>query len=234
MQEPSSIDVTNSDPQVASSLALSQQTCLTCGLCTSSCPVSGVDGFDPRKVVRMLSLGQVEAVVESRWPWICTMCARCTRVCPMEIDIATLVRRLRWQRERDKVPGILHKGVVNALKSGNNLGVPDDDYLFVVEDVAEEIAEEPGFEGFSLPVDKVGANILTTVHNRLVNTHNDDLKHWWKIFYAAGEDWTIPSTNWEGCNWGYFTGDDDAMRIMAGRIADHMIRLEVRNLLWCE
>ena len=234
MEEPSPIDLSNFDPQLSQSLALAQQTCLTCGLCSSSCPVSGIDGFDPRKVVRMLSLGLVEAVVESRWPWICTLCARCNQVCPMEIDIAMLVRHVRWQRDRSKVPGILHKGVVNALRTGNNLGVPDEDYLFVVEDVAEEIAEEPGFEGFTLPVDKVGANILTTVHNRLVNTHNDDLKHWWKIFYAAGEDWTIPSTNWEGCNWGYFTGDDEAMKTMVGRIADHMTRLKARNLLWCE
>lgn len=234
MQESSFIDLSDFDPQVAQSLALSQQTCLTCGLCTSSCPVSGIDGFDPRKVVRMLSLGLIEDVVESRWPWICTLCARCTRVCPKEIDIAMLVRTVRWQRDRDKVPGILHKGVVNAIRTGNNLGVPDEDYLFVVEDVAEEIAEEPGFEGFTLPVDRVGANIMTTVHNRLVNTHNDDLKHWWKIFYAAGEDWTIPSTNWEGCNWGYFTGDDEAMKTMVGRIADHMIRLKAKNLLWCE
>lgn len=234
MQDQSPIDLGVFDPKVAQSLVLAQETCLTCGLCTSSCPVSGIDGFDPRKIVRMLSLGLVEEAVESRWPWICTLCAKCTQVCPMEIDIAMLIRRVRWQRERDKVPGILHKGVTNALKSGNNLGVPDDDYLFVVEDVAEEIADEPGFEGFSLPVDRVGANILTTVHNKLVNTHNDDLKHWWKIFYAAGEDWTIPSTNWEGCNWGYFTGDDNAMKTMVGRIANHITRLEVKNLLWCE
>ena len=233
---PASLPSANDPPQSQKreSLQFAQQTCLTCGLCASCCPVSGIDGFDPRKVVRLVSLGREAEVVQSRWPWVCTMCAKCTQVCPMEIDIATLVREIRWQRDRDQVPGILHKGVVNAMKSGNNLGVPDEDYLFVVQDVAEEIVEEPGFEDFKLPVDKVGANILATVHNKLVNTHNDDLKHWWKIFHAAGENWTIPGTNWEGCNWGYFTGDDEAMKTMVGRIADHMTRLEVKNLLWCE
>ena len=76
--------------------------------------------------------------------------------------------------------------------------------------------------------------MLTTIHNKLVNTHTEDLKHWWKIFHAAGEDWTVPSANWEGTNWGYFTGDDEAMKIMAGRIYDQMQRLEVKNLLWPE
>jgi heterodisulfide reductase subunit C len=210
------------------------QACQTCARCSSVCPVAGIDGFDPRKMIRMFGMGMIQEIVDSRWPWICTMCGRCTCQCPMEIDFVEIVRHVRALRPREKVPGILHKGVANALKTGNNLGVPKEDYLFVVEDVAEEIAQEPGFEGFQLHVDKKEANILATVHNKLINTHNEDLKHWWKIFYAAGEDWTITSDNWEGCNWGYFTGDDNAMKIMAGRIAEQMQQLEIRNLLWCE
>ncbi len=211
-----------------------QDYCLTCGLCASSCPVSGVDGFDPRKLVRMLSLGIVDDLVESRWPWICTMCGKCENACPMEIRIPDAVRKIRSLREREKVPGILFKGLEAALETGNNLRLPKEDFVFIIEDVAEEIAEEPGFEGFSVPVDKKGANILTTIHNKLVNTHTEDLKHWWKIFYEAKEDWTVPSENWEGTSWGLFTGDDDAMKIMAGRIVEQMEKLEVKNLLWPE
>jgi heterodisulfide reductase subunit C len=211
-----------------------QDHCLTCALCSSSCPVSGIDGFDPRKIIRMVSLGMHSELVESRWPWICTMCGKCEHVCPMGIHIPDLMRGIRSLRDRDKVPGILHKGLEAALKTGNNLGLPTEDFVFILEDVAEEIAQEPGFEGFTVPIDKEGANILTTIHNKLVNTHTEDLKHWWKIFYAAGEDWTIPSENWEGTNWGLFTGDDPAMKIMVGRIAENMARLKARNLLWPE
>ena len=81
---------------------------------------------------------------------------------------------------------------------------------------------------------RLKTNILTTIHNKLVNTHTEDLKHWWKIFHAAGEDWTVPSENWEGVSWGYFTGDDDAMKITAERIYGQMQKLEVKNLLWPE
>jgi len=211
-----------------------QDQCLTCGICAGSCPVSGVDGFDPRKLIRMVSLGMEDKIVRSRWPWICTMCGKCEHVCPMEIDIPDLVRSIRALRERDAVPGILQKGVAAALETGNNLRLPREDFIFILEDVAEEVAAEPGFEGFTVPIDKKGANILTTIHNKLVNTHTDDLKHWWKIFHAAGEDWTVSSENWEGTNWGYFTGDDDAMRTMTGRIVQQMERLEVKHLLWPE
>jgi heterodisulfide reductase subunit C len=208
-----------------------QDFCVTCGLCASSCPVSGIDGFDPRMLVRMASLGLVEDLVEARWPWICTMCGKCENVCPMQIEIPDLVRKIRSKREREKVPGILHKGLVAALETGNNLRLPKEDFIFIIEDVAEEIAEEPGFEGFIAPIDKKGANLLTTIHNKLVNTHTEDLKHFWKIFHAAKEDWTVASENWEGTNWGYFTGDDDAMKVIIGRIVDQMKQLEIKNLL---
>jgi heterodisulfide reductase subunit C len=228
------IDLNRLDHTKFKSWPYSQDDCITCGLCASSCPASGIDGFDPRKLIRMISLGLEDAVVESRWPWICTMCAKCENVCPMEIDIADTVRNIRSLRERESVPGILHKGVTAALETGNNLRLPKEDFIFILEDVAEEIAEEPGFEGFRVAIDKKGANILTTIHNKLVNTHTEDLKHWWKIFHAAGEDWTVPSENWEGVSWGYFTGDDDAMKITAERIYGQMQKLEVKNLLWPE
>ena len=158
---------------------------MTCGICACSCPVSGVDGFDPRKVVRMAAMGLERELVESRWPWICTMCGKCENACPMEVRIADVVRRVRSLRDRDRVPGILHKGLQAALETGNNLRLPKEDYLFILEDVAGEIREEPGFEGFRVDVDKKGARVLTTIHNKLVNTHTEDLKHWWKIFHDS-------------------------------------------------
>jgi len=225
------IDMDQLDHTMCRTWPFFQDFCVTCGMCASSCPVSGIDGCDARMLIRMVSLGLVEELVDARWPWICTMCGKCENVCPMQIDIPNLVRKIRSKREREKVPGILHKGLVAALETGNNLRLPKEDFIFIIEDVAEEVAEEPGFEGFEAPIDKKGANLLTTIHNKLVNTHTEDLKHWWKIFHAAKEDWTVTSENWEGTNWGYFTGDDNAMKVMVGRIVEQMERLEIKNLL---
>lgn len=211
-----------------------QDVCMTCGICASACPVSGVDGFDPRKLVRMALLGRTHELVEARWPWICTMCGKCEQLCPMGVRIADLVRRVRSLRARESVPGILHKGLEAALQTGNNLRLPKEDFLFILEDVAGEIREEPGFENLQVQIDKRGARVLTTIHNKLVNTHTEDLKHWWKIFHAAGESWTVASDNWEGTSWGYFTGDDAAMKTMAGRILKQMEELKIDTLLWPE
>jgi heterodisulfide reductase subunit C len=214
--------------------AFFQNQCVSCGLCSSSCPLSGLHGFDPRKIVRMASFGQKDALVESEWPWMCTMCDRCAHGCPAQVRISDIVRNIRGMREKDAIPGVLGKGLEAALKTGNNLSLPKQDFEFILEDVGEEIAEENGFESLSIPIDKQNANLLTTIHNKLVNTHTEDLKPWWKIFHAAGEDWTVPSVNWEGTNWGLFTGDDESMEIMAGRVADNMERLGAKNLLWPE
>lgn len=204
--------------------------CFTCGTCAGGCPVSGVDGMDPRKAVRMAALGLEQELIDSRFPWICTICGRCEYACPQGVEITKLMRKARGLRDRDKVPGPIHKGVVMDLERGNNLGIPKEDFLMLLADVGKELEEE-GFPGFYVPVDKKGANVLVTINSKEPFGEPDDMKFWWKIFYCAKEDWTVPSENWEGVNWGLFSGDDEAMKIFVGRIVEHMERLECKTLL---
>lgn len=208
--------------------------CLACGTCSAGCPISGTSGFDPRKIVRLVLEERDEELVHSDLPWLCTMCGKCEYACPMGINIVNIVRELRGKVDRNKVPGQIHKGVELCIKTGNNIGLPKDDFEFIIEDVGEEIAEEDGYTQYKSPIDKQGATLLHTLHNKLVNTQNEDLVHWWKIFFAANEDFTMTSTNWEGVNWGLFSGDDDAMRVIVGRIVDHMDKLEIKNLMYPE
>ena len=37
--------------------------CLTCGMCSSGCPAAGIDDMDPRKLLRMISLGLDDQVL---------------------------------------------------------------------------------------------------------------------------------------------------------------------------
>ena len=208
--------------------------CLGCGTCSAGCPLTGTDGFDPRKIVRMVLWGQDAQLVASPLPWLCTLCGKCEHACPMGINIVNLVRAARGMRPREEVPGMIQDGIDLGLKTGNNLGLPDEDFRFIIEDVGEELAQEPGLADFRIDFDKKGARLLHTLHNKLVNTQNEDLVHWWKIFYAAKEDWTIPSTRWEGVNWGLFSGDDAAMRTFVERIVTHMERLEIQTLMYPE
>jgi ferredoxin len=204
--------------------------CLTCGTCASACPISGVDGLDPRKIVRMAVLGMDEELVQSNWPWKCTMCGKCEESCPANIQIVALMRKIRGTRKRAEVPGPIHKGVTMCLERGNNLGIPKDDFVFLCEDLGQELAEEC-CPGFKTPIDVHGARVLVTVNSKEPFGEPDDMKWWWKIFYAAGESWTISSEYWEGVNWGLFSGDDESMKTVVGRIVDNMRRLNCKVLL---
>jgi ferredoxin len=192
--------------------------------------VTGIDGFDPRKAIRMAALGLDDELIESRWPWICTLCGRCENQCPMGINLMKTFRKARGLRARDKVPGPIHKGTMMNLQRGNNLGIPRDDFLGLLADLGQELAHD-GCPGFYVPVDKKGANVITTINSKEPFGEPDDMKFWWKIFYAAKEDWTVSSTNWEGVNWGLFSGDDPAWKEQVGRVLENARRLECKTLL---
>ena len=118
--------------------------CIGCGTCSAGCPLTGTEGFDPRKIVRMALDGRDEELTQSKLPWLCTMCGRCEYACPMGVPITGLIRAARGEVDREKVPGQIHKGVKLALETGNNLGLPTEDFEFIIQDVAEELAQVVG------------------------------------------------------------------------------------------
>jgi len=71
--------------------------CLTCGTCSSGCPVTGLHDMDPRKFIRMGVWGMDEELERHPWIWDCTMCNKCYDACPMAINIPALIEYLRSQ-----------------------------------------------------------------------------------------------------------------------------------------
>ncbi|QQG66104.1 4Fe-4S dicluster domain-containing protein [Desulfobulbus oligotrophicus] len=204
--------------------------CVTCGSCAGACPISGIDDLDPRKIVRMAFLGLEAELIESDWPWKCSLCGKCEVVCPMNIEIVQLMRRIRAQRDRDKVPAAVQKGVITCLEKGNNLGIPKEDFLILLKGLGKELAQT-SCPGFVTPIDVRGARLLVTINSRIPFVEPDTLSWWWKILHAAGESWTISSEYWEGANWGIHASDYKAMRTIVKRIIDNVERLNCKALL---
>jgi ferredoxin len=233
-QEPIRVDRSKRSLAVSPEIA---DNCFTCGTCASGCPASNLlPGWDPRKAIRMMALGMEQEVIDSKWPWVCTLCGRCQRYCPQGIQLLKTFRGARAKRARDKVPGPIHKGTVMNLERGNNLGIPQFDYLFLLADLGVEMEndEDNPCPGFYVPVDKEGANIIVTINSKEPFAEPDDMKYWWRIFYAAKEDWTVSSVNWEGVNWGLFGGDDESMKIQVERVLENARRCKAKTILYPE
>ncbi len=201
--------------------------CLTCGACSSGCPASSIENMDPRKFLRMAAMGMDEQILSSDWAWSCTMCQRCIYVCPMEIDIPQLMFNVRNSWPREKRPkGILASCDV-ALKHDtcSAMGISEEDWRFVVEDVLEEVREsQKGFETMEAPIDKEGAEFFLNQNSREPATEPEEMVPLWKILHRTGADWTYGSKGWAAENYCMFMADNEnwekIVRIKAKAVDD--------------
>jgi heterodisulfide reductase subunit C len=69
--------------------------CLQCRKCSGGCPVAAGADIKPHELVRLIQLGQREAVLASNLIWRCTSCQTCSTRCPQQVDIAGLNDALR-------------------------------------------------------------------------------------------------------------------------------------------
>ncbi|OPX20178.1 MAG: Fe-S oxidoreductase [Desulfobacca sp. 4484_104] len=209
--------------------------CFTCGTCSSGCPLTFMDclkeeNIDCRKAIRMILLGMEQELIDSKWVWSCSACYRCVYGCPMGVHLTDLWYRAKSLRPRDKVPGVLQKGVDNNVETGNNMRIPEEDYVMLLEELGEELAEEE-CPGFVTPYDVEGAEYLFFENSKEVYAEPDDMKWWWKIFYAAKASWTTVSKNWESVDWGIFTCDFPASKEFARRRVEHMKNLNIKTMI---
>ncbi len=183
--------------------------CLTCGMCVSGCPAAGIEDMDPRKLLRLLVLGQDDVVLNTDWIYICTMCQRCKYACPMGIDIGRIVYELRGIRPKDRRPPNLQKSC-EFQKKNSSTGISNEDFVWVVNDVLEEVHEtEPEWKDLKAPIDKKGAEYFLNHNAKDPTVSPEEMVLVWKILHVAGVDWTYSSRWWDGANYCVFTGDHE-------------------------
>ena len=69
--------------------------CIQCRKCTSGCPVARYAVTQPAVIIKWLTLGAGDEILESDLIWLCASCETCYARCPMEIDIAAVMDALR-------------------------------------------------------------------------------------------------------------------------------------------
>lgn len=69
--------------------------CYQCGNCSASCPAAFTFDYVPNQLMRMLQVGMVEEVLDSKAIQLCVQCLTCTGRCPRNIDIAGIFEDLK-------------------------------------------------------------------------------------------------------------------------------------------
>jgi Fe-S oxidoreductase len=150
-------------------LAAYLEACVHCGQCATACHFYEVTG-DPKytPAYKLFPMARAHKRSKAPWRWFgtpkisredlqeweellfdsCTMCGRCTQVCPMGIDIASIVAASRQAFTAAGMgPEDLLQAADNARDKGSPLGVTPE----VLEDRLDWLADDYEVE---MPLDK--------------------------------------------------------------------------------
>jgi Fe-S oxidoreductase len=217
------------------------EACVHCGMCSEACHFHEMSG-DPRHTpiykllplfraykrhkapfagLRMM-LGWAPAEVTEgelkEWQELlydtCTMCGRCTLVCPMGIDIAALVAVCRrGMVEAGLAPKDLMEVTRRSVEEGSPLGVTP-------KVLKERIAWLSDEHDVKIPLDKSKADVLLTASSIETQKYPESLAAMAKILNHAGENWTFHTKGYEATNFGMLTGSREATKVMVTRLVE--------------
>jgi len=155
----------------------------------------------------------------------CTMCGRCSMVCPVGNDIVYMVRKFR---EGMAASGHVPDGIKGATKRTVEIGGPMGLKWPAVANVIRKAEEATGF---AIPVDKVGADYLVLLSSMEIVNFPEYLEALAKIFTKAGISFTLASDAFEATNAGIQIGNSDIAKVIVSRIVDAAEKLKVKNVL---
>lgn len=102
---------------------LNLSTCMQCGICSGSCPISLKSNFNVRRIVREALLKQEVPKHNEDYIWGCTTCSTCELRCPRELKPFELIIDVRnWLVEEGFVPPTLRDALESIYKHGNPWG----------------------------------------------------------------------------------------------------------------
>jgi heterodisulfide reductase subunit C len=93
----SELDPTFCDRIAALAYGEKMFSCIQCGTCSGTCPVSHYMDFTPRRIIAMVREGFKQEVLNSLTIWLCASCYSCTCECPREIKITDVMYALKQE-----------------------------------------------------------------------------------------------------------------------------------------
>lgn len=235
--------------------------CVHCGLCADSC-IFYLTGKDPRFIparkvdivaslyrryntltgrlfpgltnARELNDETIEEMIDILYG-SCTMCGRCTMHCSIGLDISEVVRLGRnMLSTMDLVPATLQSTVKAAIETGNNMAIPTDDLVDTIKWLEEDLQFELDDPKATIPLDEPGKKIIYTLNPREPKFFPLSITAMAKIFYMAGESWTLSTKMYDVTNYAFFSGNDNEAAEIVNRLADVTRELGAEKVVLAE
>ncbi|NKN33511.1 (Fe-S)-binding protein [Marichromatium bheemlicum] len=212
--------------------------CVRCGLCAQSCPFYLETG-DPRytpilkleplrrvweaeftlwgRIKRWLGLGQeVSDAMLAEWePLVydsCSLCGRCSMVCPVGNDLVYMIRKTReGMVQSGHAPEGLVAASVRAIRTGSPMGLQ-------WKTLAVQIQHVERSTGLTVPVDRAGAEYLVMLSSMEIINFPEYLEAITRIFDHAGVRWTLSTQCFEATNAGIQIGSKDIAAELVERV----------------
>ena len=155
----------------------------------------------------------------------CTLCGRCSAVCPVGNDIAYMVRKFR---EGMSASGHAPDGIIGAVNRTVTIGSPMGVKLPAVKAQMKHVEED---YGLPIPLDAEGAEYMVMLSSMEIINFPEYLAAIAKIMHQAGKTWTLCSTAFEATNAGMQIGNSDLAKVLVMRIVDGAEKLKVKTVI---
>ena len=225
--------------------------CVHCGLCAEACLFYTETG-DPKytpihkleplrriydqeytllgRLAKLVGLSKPVTDAElAEWQELvynsCTLCGRCSVVCPVGNDIAYMVRKIR---EGMSASGNAPDGLKGAVTRTVNIGSPMGIKLPAVKAQMKHVEAD---YGIAIPLDQEGAEYLVMLTSMEIINFPEYLGAIAKIMRHAGKTWTLCSEAFEATNAGMQIGNSDLARVIVKRIVDGAEKLKVKTVI---
>jgi heterodisulfide reductase subunit C len=107
MDQPAQTDFEMKDVAEVDSLAAVREmvlSCIQCGTCTGSCPNAHAMDYTPRRLWRMVLMGQKDDIFRSKTFGLCSTCYFCTLRCPRGLPLTEAMSALKQIGARENLP----------------------------------------------------------------------------------------------------------------------------------
>lgn len=237
--------------QIDAPVASFFSSCVSCGLCAEACifyretedpkytPINKVEPMRrlwKREYTLFGRLGkylglspQITDEMLTEWETLvydsCTMCGRCTMVCPVGNDITMMIRKMREGMSASGHGPVELMGAAVRHTDGTS---PMGDLTKALLKRVEQASKVTGIE---IEVDKPNVDYMLMLSSHEIASGEEMIASVAKIMKKAGHSWTISTEGFEATNVGIQLGNKDVAANLVSRIVNAAEKLKVKTVI---